>query len=107
VQAEFRGAPSDWAQPDEQLEPWLNSWSMRRRRSTAAAWPTLLGFFLVLTWGVLTGCWLSANLNVDLSGMSTLPEALGFTRDVYVPHPTVGYVSTTTTEEKGDANANR
>jgi hypothetical protein len=75
---------------------------LRGRRSTPAPWPTLLGFVLVLTIGVLTGCWVNSRLNLDLSGVSTLPATLGFTRDVYVPHPTVGYVPSTA-DERSDS----
>ncbi len=95
-------------QPEDQLRPWDESRrTLRLRQRRSASWPALLGLVAVVTIGVVTGLWLGPRLDANLSGVSTLPTALGFVQMNPAPHPAVGYVTAISEDERRDRNANR
>ncbi len=93
MQGTFRELHLVGVPPEEDLRPWLQvRRALKRRQRRSAAWSALLGLVLVLSVGIAAGWWLSTRIEVDLTGVSTLPEETGFVRTLSPPHPQVGYV---------------
>jgi hypothetical protein len=65
-----------------------------RRQRRLAPRRAALAFVAVLTIGLLTGWWLNAMVDPDLSAVATLPAEMGFSRSTDAPHPPVGFVAT-------------
>ena len=104
MQATFERAHFPFTQPDEQLRPWLETRrTLKRRPRRSAGWATLLGLILVLTTGLLTGWYVAPRLDVNLSEIAALPDAMGFSRSTDTAHPTVGYVPNLTDNERSGA----